>query len=74
METDAIQNQKAFIRMSAVLKLQRFFDTTVQELRAANSEVTTPNVVDKRSRLAERNSTLLRVIALLEVPIDTTRV
>lgn len=74
METDAIQNQKAFIRMSSILKLQRFYDATTQELKEANAAVTTPNVQDVRSRLAERRSSLIKVISMLELPIDTQRV
>lgn len=74
METDAIQNQKAFIRMSAILKLQRLYDTTQQELKEARAAITTVNVTDIRNRLTERKNTLERVIATLELPIETQRV
>jgi hypothetical protein len=75
MEKDnAVRNQKAFIRMAAILEFQRYYDTVVQELREARSAITTPNVTDMRTRLAVRKESLERAIQTLELPITTVRV
>jgi hypothetical protein len=67
---DAVRNQKAFIRMQAVLELQKRYLLTVQEEWNTRPDVgVSPGSTNQC--LQERRRTLEQVIELLELPIAT---
>ena len=65
---DAVRNQKAFIRMSAVLELQARYHHAAQEERIQRPDAGVSGTLTYQ-RVTERKRTFEQVIDMLELPI-----
>lgn len=74
MEKDAVPNQKAWVRLAAVLDLQKRYLQTVQEYQRvkADEAAKKPGDIVTTSLIcwSERKRTFEQIIKVLELPIE----